>query len=145
MTNSLHIDFETYSDLNIQKVGGIRYSQDCEILMLAYAYNDEEPKLWIPNIPEDPIVYSDLIMQGYIVQHEVPDDLYMYLGSMSITVWAHNADFERAVIQNEGYKYGIPKPHPSRYRCTAALSRAMALPASLAKVTEALDLSEKKR
>jgi hypothetical protein len=50
----LHIDYETYSELDIKKVGGIRYSEECEILMLGYAIDDEEPKLWIPNIPKDP-------------------------------------------------------------------------------------------
>lgn len=44
----LHIDFETYSEANLKKVGAWRYSIDptTEVICFAYALNDEDPKLW---------------------------------------------------------------------------------------------------
>ena len=37
----LSIDLETYSDLDIKKAGAYRYAENCEILLFAYAFDDE--------------------------------------------------------------------------------------------------------
>lgn len=44
----LHLDFETRSMLDIKKVGVDRYARNAEVLMLAWAFDDEEPQLWLP-------------------------------------------------------------------------------------------------
>lgn len=43
----LHIDFETWSHLDIRKVGTDVYARNCEPLMMAWAEGDEAPKLWL--------------------------------------------------------------------------------------------------
>ena len=48
-TTSLHrinIDFETYSDIDLTKVGQHRYAQDwsTDIICMSYAFDNEEPE-----------------------------------------------------------------------------------------------------
>lgn len=43
----LHIDFETRSHLDIKKVGVDVYARNAEVLMMAYAFGDDAPGLWV--------------------------------------------------------------------------------------------------
>jgi len=44
----INMDFESYSKADIKVVGSGRYAMDpsTDIICLAYAFNDEEPRLW---------------------------------------------------------------------------------------------------
>ena len=46
-----YLDFETRSGLDLKKVGTIRYTQNCEILCMAYAHDDGPIQLWTPGRP----------------------------------------------------------------------------------------------
>ena len=42
---TLAIDLETYSELDISKVGVYKYAENCEVMLCAYAYDDEPVKI----------------------------------------------------------------------------------------------------
>lgn len=130
MKPELHLDFESFSEKDI-KVGGIRYSEDpsTEILVVGYAFGDEKPKVWFPTWPE---------------KSETPADLKEALANPDCLIYAHNANFERGMIENVATRQmGWPVPHLSRYRCTAAISSSLALPRALEDVAIALNIAKK--
>jgi len=125
----LHLDFETYSDKNLKTVGAIRYSEspNARILLVGYAIDDGEVKVWDP---------ADEIQ---------PLDLWIALEDKNVLIYAHNANFERAIIENVAYRQlNWPRIDVSRYRCTAAMAAALALPRGLAAVATALKLPVEK-
>lgn len=123
----LHIDFETFSEADIVKVGAYRYASDpsTEILCVALAIGNEEP-----------IVVK---FDGVSV---VPQKYEEALKNPEVLVYAHNAQFELAII-----KALFPpdwRPDISRFRCSMSLARRAALPASLEKLWDALQLINQK-
>jgi DNA polymerase len=123
--NVLGIDIETYCELDLLKVGAYRYVNhpSFEVLMIAYAYNDEPVKLW--DITSDE---SD------------PDDLYYGLMDETQIKTAFNANFERTCLTKH-FKAVMP---PEEWRCTMVHALELGLPASLANVGSALKLPEDK-
>lgn len=131
MSNShLHLDFETFSEADLKKVGAYRYAFDpsTEILCAAMAMGDEEPKVWRAGVNDD-----------YLCQH------FDALCNPDVLIYAHNAMFEIAVSLALMEKtFGIPCPALSRFRCTMSFARRAALPAKLEKLAEVLNLEAKK-
>jgi len=127
----LTIDFETYSELDVTDCGAWRYSEhlSTEILMLAWALDDEAPVLWTP---------------GGLLGEAFPEKLSDYLvGSGPID--AHGAGFEEAIWTNVGVpRHGFPPIEPNRWRCTMARAAERALPLGLDAVGDALDLLVRK-
>jgi len=108
----LHVDLETYSSVDIKKSGAYAYaaSPDFEILLLAYAYDDE------------PVKIIDLA-QG----EELPEEIRKALHDGGVVKIAHNANFERTCFKAAGYGE-IP---PEQWGCTAVHCRELGLPGSL--------------
>lgn len=126
MTRVLHIDLETYSDIDIGKCGAYRYvdSPNFEILLLAYAYDDE------------PVTVIDVAQrEGWPTQ--VLDDIL----SSDITKVAHNAAFERICLS----KFLNTHLDPNAWHCTMVHALSLGFPASLADVGKALNLGEDKQ
>lgn len=127
MTSStkLHIDIETYCEADLRKVGVYKYVEhpSFEILMLAYAFDDED---------EDII---DL-KQG----EELPEWLLKALVNPKITKTAHNANFERTCLQQS---LGVAMP-PNQWYCTAVRASTLGLPRSLDEVGRVLGLDDDK-
>lgn len=122
----LHIDLETYSDIDIGKCGAYRYvdSPNFEILLLAYAYDDE------------PVTVIDVAQrEGWPTQ--VLDDIL----SSDITKVAHNAAFERICLS----KFLNTHLDPKAWHCTMVHALSLGFPASLADVGKALNLGEDKQ
>jgi DNA polymerase bacteriophage-type len=128
----LHLDFETYSEVDITVVGGMRYAEDpsTEILIVGWSVDDDEPitvDMTEPNALWQLAYVFDLIQKG-------------------VPVGAHNAHFERAIWE----KVGVPKhkfpvtPKPWQWDCTAARARMLAIPGSLDGAANALGLGETK-
>lgn len=118
------IDFETKCRTNI-KAGASRYSLDADILCLSYQIGDEPIKSWRPGEPD-------------------PEDLLNFVVYCN-PIYAHNAAFEMAIWRNVCVpKYGWPEVDISQWHCTQAEVLAMALPAALARVGEALKLDVQK-
>jgi DNA polymerase len=85
MSRRLHLDYETYSDLDLTKVGTSRYARhySTEVLMCAYAFNDGPVRQWVPAEGEP-----------------IPDDLAEALVDPAVLKWAWNAPFEMAITEH---------------------------------------------
>lgn len=121
----LSIDIETYSDQDISKVGVYRYvdTLEFEILLFAYAYDDE------------PVKIVDLAMG-----EEIPEQVIKDLHDPNIIKSAFNANFERTAL---GEYFGYM--NPEEWRCTMIKALTIGLPGSLDMVGKALHLGEDKQ
>lgn len=124
----IHLDFETYSEVDIKTVGGFRYAEDpsTEILITGWSINDEEP-VTVDMTSADAM--SELSPMFDLVEKGVP-------------IGAHSAHFERAVWEKVGRFPLIPKPE--QWDCTAARCRMLAIPGSLEGAAGALGLGNTK-
>ena len=122
----LHIDLETYSDIDIGKCGAYRYidSPNFEILLIAYAYDDE------------PVTVID-VAQKESWPMQVLDDIL----SSEVTKVAHNAAFERICLS----KFLNAHLDPEAWHCTMVHALSLGFPASLADVGKAINLGEDKQ
>ena len=124
----IYIDFETYSESNINKAGAWGYSihPSTEILCMAFAINDEPVQLWTPD-------------NGYSL-----DKLFSLI-SKGMLIEAHNAFFEKSIWQNVAEKrLGFPQVLPHQWVCSAARVAAVALPRSLEDAAEKLECINRK-
>lgn len=124
----LHIDFETYSFVDLKVRGLDAYSRDATtgVHCMAYAFDDEAISLWHPGKGHwDKRIVDHIRSGGEVV--------------------AHNAAFELALWNNVCvHKYGWPELKPEQMRCTMAQAYAMALPGSLENAASALGLRVRK-
>ena len=130
MTNCAHIDFETYSEIDIRKVGAHRYARhpSTEVLICCYTLPGMPiPAVWLPR------------------DCDPPEDLMLWL-ERGGRVGAHNANFERLVWQ-----HALKRQHPGiatidkkQWLCTAAMAAASGLPRSLDKALHAAGCEAKK-
>lgn len=125
--SKVHIDFETRSVVDLPDTGVYVYAQhpSTDAWCLAYALDDDRPKVWTPPQP-------------------FPDDLRAAL-AQGAEVLAHNANFEW-VIWNVVMvpRHGWPRLPLEQLRCTMAMAYAMSLPGSLDKAAAALGLKAQK-
>lgn len=143
--NSISIDLETYSSVDITKCGAYKYAEapDFEILLFGYAVDGGEVQV------------IDLA-NGEII----PQDILDALTDDRIIKWAFNANFERVCLSRYLADKGISlEPfhtnhplsrecsrflNPAGWRCTMILGAYLGLPLSLAAVGKVLGLSEQK-
>lgn len=112
-----HLDFETFSELDIRKVGGHRYARhpSTEVLIACYMLPGmDRPATWLPG------------------SQRPPRDLVAWVASGGQFA-AHNAAFERVV-----WRHVLRRQHPSlpevadtQWVCTAAMAAASGLPRGL--------------
>lgn len=122
---TLALDLETYSGVDLTKSGVYAYtnSSDFEILLLAYAFND------------DPVEIIDLASG-----EKVTDGVWEALINSEVVKTAFNANFERTCLARY---FNTPMP-PEEWRCSQAHALTLGLPASLEGVAKCLKLSQKK-
>lgn len=141
--NSLSLDLETFSDVDLNKCGVYKYAQSSafEILLFGVSVNGGEVQ-----------VYD--LAQG----ESVPMEIIKALTDNSVLKWAFNASFERVCLSvwlQEHYpqyfeSYSIHEDtvgdylDPSAWRCSMVWSAYMGLPLSLAGAGAVLGLSEQK-
>lgn len=120
----LWLDFESRSHINIKDNGLDRYSKDpsTEVLMLAWAFDDEMPKLWQPRLGN------------------MPAELYAVLTDSTVTKCAWNYGFEKAIMRDV---LDIDIPQEQWYD-PSILCANMSLPIGLHRASEALTLDTKK-
>lgn len=125
-----HLDFETFSELDVRKVGAYRYARhpSTEVLICRYR---------LPG--------STLVHRWWPYKERPPARLVAFVrggGSLG----AHNAAFERAVWRYTLTRMhpGIPVPSDKQWVCTAAKAAASGLPRSLDKALAALELPVRK-
>ena len=121
----LAIDIETYSEVDLTKVGVYAYADhpSFEILLFAYAFDD------------DPTQIVDL-KRGEPLPQRVLDALI----SNTVVKCAFNAAFERTCLS----KYLRTHLSAESWQCTAVQAAMLALPLSLDGVGEVLDIERKK-
>jgi len=137
MTEDIYdIDYETRSAADLKKVGAARYAEDdtTKILMFAISKNGSEPIVWdMYDSDQD--------------KRENPKALKMLKEAISTgsRIYAHNYQFEHFISKyNLKRQLGIDPPAISQWRCTAAMARRAAIPFSLEKCAEFLELDIKK-
>ncbi|EHL5800844.1 DNA polymerase [Listeria innocua] len=120
----LRIDIETYSGRDLTNCGVYAYteSEDFEILLFAYAYDDE------------PVKAIDLTID------EIPDTVLEDLNNRRVLKTAHNANFERTCLA----KYYNRQMPPEQWQCTMVHGTLLGLPASLDMMSKALRLAQEK-
>ena len=121
---TLSIDIETYSSIDLTKSGVYKYTQnDFEILLIAYAYDDEEIKI------------IDLKNN-----EKIPEKLKKDILDENVIKTAFNANFERVCLS----KYFNTYLSPKMFRCTQVHSLYLGLPHGLDNVAKTLRLKEQK-
>ena len=141
--NTLSIDIESYSDVDLQKCGVYKYAQspNFEILLFGVSVNGGEV-----------MVYD--LAQG----EELPMDIITALTDDTITKWAFNAAFERVCLSvwlQRNYpqcfcSYSINEDtvgdylDPTAWKCSMIWSAYMGLPLSLDGAGTVLGLEEQK-
>ena len=140
---TLSLDLETYSDIDLKKCGVYKYasSPNFEILLFGYSINN------------GPVEVIDLA-QG----ENIPEYILKALVDDEVTKWAYNASFERICLS-----YWLKRNHPehfrsysidedtvgdyldpSSWRCSLVWGAYMGLPLSLKGIGAVLKLDEQK-
>lgn len=119
----LHLDFETFSEMDIKKTTTSVYTSapTTEILMLGWAYNDDPVELWEPRLGAAP----DRLIQG--------------LRNPSVLLHAFNAPFEDGITRNQ---MGIDIDF-RRWQDTQIKALSRGFPAKLDDVLRAIGLPMK--
>lgn len=130
-TNIAHLDFETFSEADIRKVGAHRYARhpSTEVLIACYLLPGmDAPAVWLPR------------------QEAPPADLMRWV-RLGGRIGAHNAAFERAIWRwvLQGHQHpSVPTIKDNQWVCTAAKAAASGLPRSLEKALKAAGLPVEK-
>lgn len=122
----LHIDIETYCDLDLTEVGAHKYAAhpSFEILLLAYAFDS------------DNVTVIDLA-----TGERVPHEVLAALTDNTITKHAHNAVFELLCVS----RFFNTPLDPTQWRCSMLHAQYAGLPLSLATSAKAIGMSEDKQ
>lgn len=140
---SLSIDLETYSDIDLKKCGVYKYAESPNFEILLFAYS----------VDNGPVQVIDLA-QG----EDIPTEILAALTDETIIKWAYNASFERICLSvwlrrnHPEYfqSYSILEDtvgdylDPSAWKCSRIWGAYMGLPLSLEGIGAVLKLSDQK-
>lgn len=134
----LSIDLETYCDLDIKDVGAYKYCRhpSFEILLFAYAFNDEPVEIIDFTTEKYPKSMKDIIDWRGLLPEKVVDALE----NPNILKTAFNANFERNAVLAYGFDNS-----PEEWDCTMIKAMRLGLPSSLDMVGKALRFPEDKQ
>ena len=118
----LWLDFESYNTIDLKEVGTYKYAETAEIMLAAYALNDGPVRVW------------DLTTGA-------PDPIFWQALQEADEVWAHNAQFDKALVSASLI---LPHPPLERWRCSMAQALSHALPAALSDLCMVLKVPEDK-
>jgi len=119
-THALHLDFETFCELDLRKTGIHRYVSHSSFRVLAVAWK------------------LDSRVTAFSMHRRLPPDLVQALQSPDVQAHAWNAAFETAVLARLGIFVANP------LSCTMQRALAYGLPAKLEAAAVALNLSHQK-
>lgn len=130
----IHLDYETYSAINIQSAGAWIYSQDVstDLICLAWCYNDEDPLIWRNNMyhldadSHKLDVLFDCVRDGW--------ELHAWNAQFEYYIWNYVA----------APKFGWPKVPIEQFHDSQALALSLALPMTLEACGAALNLDIQK-
>lgn len=121
----LGLDLETYSETPIKR-GTFRYAADAEILVVAYAIDDDPVRVWD-------------VASGA----KMPVSLRAALADERVPITAHNAQFDMNVLRlasNSDPVMRAAGENVERWRCTMAQALSHSLPAKLSALGAVLHL-----
>ena len=121
MSDRLWLDRETFSAIDLKEVGTYRYAETAEDLMISYAIGDGPARVWDRTA------------------EELHDELYYAMEDEDGEVWAHNAQFDKA-IHNGPAQSHLPHIVLERWRCSMAMALSHALPGGLDDLCRVLKL-----
>ena len=140
---SLSIDLETYSSVDLKKSGVYPYaeSSDFEILLFGYSVNEGEVQV-----------------VDIACGEKIPDEILQALTDDTVTKWAYNCQFERVCLSywlKKNYpayfsSYSIAEDsvgnylNPAAWKCSRIWGAYMGLPLSLKGIGAVLKLDEQK-
>lgn len=125
--STVYIDFETRSTADLRKVGVYTYADDLttEVILVAWAMDDMPVSWAMIDAPET-------------------EELKALLADPGVRIVAHNAGFERLMLERVLARRGWPTPGVERFDCTAARAARLALPRSLNGAATVLGLDHQK-
>ena len=126
---TLEIDIESFSSVNLNKSGVYRYveADDFEILLLGYSVDG-----------------GDVQVVDLVNKEKVPDEIINALTDPSVLKWAYNSNFERICLSRWlGLSTG-QYLDPKSWRCTMIWAAYMGLPLSLEGAGAVLGLEKQK-
>jgi len=131
-----HIDYETRSRQDLPSVGAYRYAEcpDALVLLAAISHDMEGPYLWVHPDYRTELLDSDPRALDLIVRMAGSEDL----------IYAHNAQFERAVTMFADGPVSSHRINSKRWRCTSAMARKAQIPDSLELAAKTLGLDAQK-
>lgn len=121
-------DYETRSQLQLKATGAWRYSAhpSTDTWCCTFTVDDDPIELWLPGDPVPPAFFEAANNPDWLVA-------------------AFNDQFERLIERNiMAPRYGWPEIPIEQHRCLQASALALALPASLSGVSDALQLDQLK-
>jgi len=127
MKHKLYVDTETYSELDLKKVGGARYVESAEIIMLQFALDDAPPVAATTGWPEL-MTHTD---------HARVAEFREMLADPDVQVLIHNAPFDLGMLK---HAWGIELP-PERIYDTMIQAMAHGLPGGLSQLSTILRMS----
>ncbi|MEG2656091.1 MAG: DNA polymerase [Clostridium sp.] len=124
---TLAIDVETYSSIDIKTSGAYRYCEapDFEVMLFAYAFDDEEVQII-----------------DFRAEEDLPDEVIKALENPNVIKTAFNANFERNAISND---FALIECPPEQWQCTMIKALTIGLPGSLDMVGKVLKLESDKQ
>ena len=126
---TISIDIETYSSINLQKAGVYKYAEspDFEILLFSYSVDG-----------------SDVCVVDLAQGEKIPSNIISAITDESVIKWAFNATFERVCLSRYlGYPTG-DYLDPRSWHCSMIWAATMGLPLSLEGVGTVLGLEKQK-
>ena len=140
---SLSIDLETYSDIDLKKCGVYKYAESPNFEILLFAYSVDNGPVQVIDLAQD---------------EDIPTEILAALTDATITKWAYNASFERICLSvwlrrnHPEYfqSYSILEDtvgdylDPSTWKCSRIWGAYMGLPLSLEGIGAVLKLSDQK-
>lgn len=130
VTRTLHLDLETYSDVDLSASGVYKYAESPLFRVMLLGYSADEA----------PVEVVDLTRPGAVI----PSEILAALRDPSVGKWAFNANFERICLSKF---LGLPTGEylsPEGWYCSMVWSAYLGLPLSLAGVGSVLGLDKQK-
>ena len=142
---TLSIDIETYSDVNLSKCGVYKYAESPAFEILLFGYSVDG---------------SDVTVIDLAQGERLPQEIIDALTDDSVIKWAFNANFERVCLSRYLSDLGVSLDpfhdnhplsqecarflNPEGWRCSMVWATTMGLPLSLKGVGQVLKLEEQK-
>lgn len=149
--SKLHIDFETFSEIDLNEVGVYKYAEheSTSLNVVGWAFDDGPVNQWLPfEWSTELQAVTDAVwkVKPDTIFHygtKAPKELADHINSNG-EVRAHNAQFERVVGNGvAGDKVNFPAVAIKQTTCTAVKAAASGIPRALGNAAEALGTYKK--